>query len=103
MFILTVLYDWFKKIPWYIQAVLGLIVVPNMIINGIIVFFWGLPWQNQMVHGTIRTYEEKRDMQISHILERQVLIDQSTSDSIKRIEQHQAVIYQTLLSRQATP
>lgn len=103
MVIVTTLFEWFKKIPWYVQAVIGLIVVPNMIINGIIVFFWGLPWQSQMVHGTIRTYEEKRDLQISRIQERQLLIDQTTSESIKRIEQHQGIMYQALISRHITP
>lgn len=100
MVVLGVLLEWFKKIPWYLQAVLGVIVVPNLIINGIIVFFWGLPWQAQNIHATIHPYEERRDTQIAGIQERQLLIDQVTSDSIKRIEQHQGIMYQALISRQ---
>ena len=101
MGILGTLLGWFKKIPWYLQAILGVIVLPNLIINGIIVFFYGLPWQSQMVHGTIRTYEDKRDAQISTIVKIQMIRDQNTSDSIRRIEQHQGLMYQALLNRQS--
>ena len=98
MVIIGTLLGWFKKIPWYLQAVLGVIVVPNLIINGIIVYFYGLPWHSTKIHATIMTYEQRRDVQIATIIQRQLYVDQTTADSIKRIEQHQGVMYQALLN-----
>jgi len=85
--------------PWWIKGLLALVVVPNLVINAIIAYFYGVPWQDNRIHATIHTYEEKRDIQISRILERQDMRDQATIDSIKRIEQHQGIMYQALLNR----
>ena len=85
--------------PWWIKGVLALVVLPNLIINAVIAYFYGVPWQDNRIHATIHTYEEKRDDQIARILDRQAWNYQSTTDSIKRIEQHQGIMYQALLNR----
>jgi hypothetical protein len=88
------------KTPWYVKGLFAFIVVPNMIINGIIVLIWGLPWHSQTIHATIRPYEEKRDAQIIAIQQRQLLIDGHFTDSVERIEQHLSIVQAELMSRQ---
>lgn len=94
-----VLYFW-ERTPWYVKGLVAFIVVPNMIINGIIVLIWGLPWHSQTIHATIRPYEDKRDEQIIRIQERQLLIDGHISASVSRIEQHLSIVQAELMSRQ---
>jgi hypothetical protein len=88
------------KTPWYVKGLFAFIVVPNMLINGIIVLIWGLPWHSQTIHATIRPYEEKRDAQILNLQARQNLIDQHIGESIGRIEQHLSIVQAELMSRQ---
>jgi hypothetical protein len=89
-----------ENTPFYIKGLFAFIVVPNMLINGIIVLIWGLPWHSQTIHATIRPYEEKRDAQIMEMQRRQNLIDSHFTDGVKRIEQHLSIVQAELMSRQ---
>lgn len=89
-----------EKTPWYVKGLFAFIVVPNMLINGIIVLIWGLPWHSQSIHSAIRPYEERRDAQIKNLQERQLLVDQHISENMGLINEHLSIVQAELMSRQ---
>lgn len=88
-----------SKCPAWARWAMFVLVVPNLIINTFIFFRWVKPWYVSDVHATIQTYKEKRDTEILSIVTKQEFQNQMTSDSLKRIEQHQGLIFAELIRR----
>lgn len=86
--------------PWYVKGYFALVVIPNLAIIIFIFIAWFIPWNNSNIKATILTYEEKRDAQIMHLQERQLLVDKITADNVVRIEQHLSIVQGVLMSRQ---
>lgn len=93
-------YEWLKKIPWYLQIYLGLVLLPNLIMNSLLVYFFFIPWHHSSIQAQVTPVSDAINTEILHIVERQNIRDLNTADSIKRIEQHQGLMYQALLNRQ---
>ncbi len=88
-----------SKCPWWLKFYLIVVVLPNLIVVGIFFYFLFMPWHYSSIHATIIPYEEKRDIEISTILLKQEFLNTSVNDSLKRIEQHQGMIFAEMLRR----
>lgn len=100
MGLISTVYEWLKKVPWYLQIYLGLVLIPNIIMNALLVYFIFLPWHYSSIQAQVTPLSDTINREVLHIVERQDMRDANTSESIKRIEQHQGLMYQALLNRQ---
>lgn len=99
MFFADILKSLWSKFPWWMKGYFILVTAPTLIILAIIFYFLFIPWQAKSIHATIIPYEQKRDVEITTILLKQEFKNQTTNDSLKRIEQHQGMIFAELIRR----
>jgi ABC-type bacteriocin/lantibiotic exporter with double-glycine peptidase domain len=91
-------YIW-EKTPWYFKWVLGIIVVPNIIVNAIIFVFWFSPWLNNNVEGKILRQKEIRDIQINAMVETQSIQNEAIIERLDTLNQHQSLVLSELIRR----
>lgn len=94
----TLTYLW-SKTPWYLKWVLGIIVIPNLIVNAIIVLLYVLPWYANDLGSAIHDSEARRDVQITHILEMQAQQNKSTLEYLGKLDIQQNIMYSEMLRR----
>jgi hypothetical protein len=89
-----------SKTPTVVKWYFGVVVIPNLIVFGAIFYIWGVPWHYNTIHATILTYEEKRDLQTIHLIEKQQIQNDITNATLQRIERQQETVVQAMIRRQ---
>lgn len=88
-----------EKVPAWIRWPFILIVGPNLTVFAVVFYVMIVPWHQKSVRAMILTYEEKRDMQIEHILEVQNLQNRQMMDGIARLENQNQKIIDALIKK----
>lgn len=91
--------DKWDAIPAWVKWPIAIIVIPNLVVNAIILFTWGVPFIHSEIDAKIIPMRERRDEQIANMLKLQEVHNQAMLEGLKRVEQHQALTYQALLQR----
>jgi len=99
--ILTAPLKWaWENTPIWIKWPLILVMIPIASVTIVLWYSLFLPWQTMEIKAHINSYSEQQSKQIIHLVEKQNLINSQMNDNIKRVEQHQALMLETLLNNQ---
>lgn len=97
-----ILWGWVTKAPLWVQLYLGMVLLPNILLNATLVYFIFLPWHHNSIQASITPMKEARDVQINNMLKVQEVQNKAIISQLKQFHQHQSIMYQALLSRQPT-
>lgn len=81
------------KTPWWVKWPGILLGTPTMLV------LYFLSWHSSSIHSAIIPYERARDAQIKSIEEKQAIQLQSINENLKRIDQHQTLMFEAMLNR----
>jgi hypothetical protein len=96
--ILTGSLKWiWDHLPLWIKWPMIFVMIPIASVTIVLWYSLFLPWQTREIKAHINVYSEQQNTQIIHLVEKQNLINGQMNDSMKRIEQHQAIMLETLL------
>lgn len=98
--VLAFIWSNFKTLPKWGKWYFVIVCLPNLIGFLLLTYFFLFPWYKADLHATITPMRQLRDQQIAHIIEVQQLQNNKTNETLSRIEQHQSLLYQTMLARQ---
>jgi len=94
-----VLVSGWKKLPWWIQFPVAILIAPNLIVNTVLFYAFIIPFFTQQFHTLARPYKEKRDEQISRIMEINQIQYKTIIERMDRQEHHQSLMYAEMLRR----
>lgn len=100
---LGTVFKWVWNSPIWVKAYVAIVLLPNLVLHCLLLYFFLVPWYEADVQAKIMTVKEKRDIQISQLIERQTKVNEVMNDNILRFERHQTLLMQAVLnSRQSS-
>lgn len=94
-----ILQDIWKVCPWYIKWMMGVIVIPNLIINTFIFFVYILPWHTTSLNAHTNPIREVIDAKLNGMIGQQTFQNKIILERMERFDQHQSLMYQTILQK----
>ena len=88
-----------KKLPWWVQIPMALLIGPNFIVNTVVFYAFVVPFFTQQFHVMARPYKEARDNQIKEIVLTNRFQYQAINQRLDALQQHQSLMMAELLRR----
>lgn len=88
-----------NRLPSVVRLILLVITVPNMILAIVVFNLWFIPWHDTRIEARMKSSEERYFQEMRVLEVRQTLHLQKIDENIKTLNQHQAIMLETMLKQ----